>query len=122
MTLVYSRYLPALPTQVVLNPQPQLTDMPLKSYYRYALPSFAAPERGDGEAEAAGDEEGIEQEDLPGPPNPPAATFTGLPGVSHKPVAVCTTVLVSTLPRATYQETVGGPGGWLRQSGRACRA
>jgi len=54
--------------------------MPLKSYYRYALPSFAAPERADREGEAAADEEESQQEDLPGPPNPPAAVFTGLPG------------------------------------------
>lgn len=26
--------------QVMLNPQPELSDLPIKSYYRYALPSF----------------------------------------------------------------------------------
>ena len=67
------------PTQVVLNPQPQLTDMPLKSYYRYALPSFAAPERVAREGDEAADEQEPEEGVL-GPPNPPAAVFTGLPG------------------------------------------
>ena len=70
------------PLQVVLNPQPQLTDMPLKSYYRYALPSFAAPETVIGEEEGSADEEAPEEEGLLGPPNPPAAIFTGLPGMS----------------------------------------
>ena len=59
---------------MVLNPQPQLTDLPLKSYYRYALPTFAPPETIDGEPEVD------PEESLLGPPRPPAATFTGLPG------------------------------------------
>lgn len=66
--------------QVVLNPQPQLTDLPLKSYYRYALPAFAAPEQADGEGEDGPGEEDEEMGML-GPPLPPAATFAGLPGV-----------------------------------------
>ncbi len=95
---------------MVLNPQPQLTDMPLKSYYRYALPSFAAPERGDSEGDAAGDGEDVEQKDLPGPPNPPAATFTGLPGSSQIPLLVASLCL-SALSISNIHETVGGAGG-----------
>ena len=68
--------------QVVLNPQPQLTDMPLKSYYRYALPTFAPPEKSDSEWEGDGEEQQEEEEGLLGPPEPPAAIFSGLPGAS----------------------------------------
>jgi hypothetical protein len=64
------------PAQVVLNPQPQLTDLPLKSYYRYALPAFGPPETIDGESDDDA------EEGLLGPPRPPAATFSGLPGGS----------------------------------------
>lgn len=52
-----------------LNPSAELPDMPLKSFYRYALPDFppASSSSSPGSAPTLG---------MPGPP---AATFTGLP-------------------------------------------
>ena len=55
----------AAATQVMLNPQLELSDLPVKSYYRYALPSFAPPVGG-----------------ALGAPLPAAARFAALPG--HK--------------------------------------
>lgn len=51
--------------QVFLNPSAELPDMPLKSFYRYALPDF--PPASSSNAHTLG---------MPGPP---AATFAGLP-------------------------------------------
>ena len=68
--------------QVILSPQPQLTDLPLKSYYRYALPTFAAVEKVDGGLGDKGEEEEDEEKGLLGQPMPAAATFAGLPGAS----------------------------------------
>ena len=39
--LEFLRQHTGLALQVVLHPEPELSDLPLKSYYRFALPEFA---------------------------------------------------------------------------------
>lgn len=64
------------PAQVFLNPVAELSDMPLKSFYRYALPDF--PPASGGFPPASSGSAAAGQPAL-GMPGPPAAVFSGLP-------------------------------------------
>jgi UDP-glucose:glycoprotein glucosyltransferase len=64
--------------QIYLNPAAELSDLPLKSFYRYALPDFPPASPPAPSDAAAGASPATAQPWL-GMPGPPVAAFSGLP-------------------------------------------